>query len=130
MNYVLRKTLMVAILGPLAIVGALLALSAGLGPLSSRSQQVDSFWLIFGLMLAGISSYQLVTGYRRLTRFQTKTYDWYKTAHPENVHGKNVSCFSCRSQRITVRSLMQHTYHRAHICTACGTTLYYSPELG
>ena len=127
MNYTLRKILLVVILVPLACVGGLLVLAAGLRPWI-RGENVNGFMLIFGAMLLGISTFNLVTWFRRLTNLQARTYNWYRSKYPAHMHGSKASCYSCKSDRVTIRSLLQHTYHRAHVCSDCGTTLYYSPE--
>lgn len=62
------------------------------------------------------------------TTYLLKSYDWYKTNHPENVQGNKVTCFKCGSSRINIRSLLQQTYHREHFCGQCGQSLYYTPE--
>lgn len=40
----------------------------------------------------------------------------------------NVTCHECSSTKVTIRNLMNRTFTRAHVCAACGKTLYYSPE--
>ena len=61
--------------------------------------------------------------------FETQTYDWYSRNHPESVSaGKTVACFKCRSSKINLRNIMNGTYHRAHVCANCGSTLYFSAE--
>jgi len=70
----------------------------------------------------------MVGRFRQLTRFQTMTYDWYRTTYPANVQPNRVSCFSCGATRINARALMNRTFHREHFCVQCGKALYYSPE--
>lgn len=81
-----------------------------------------------GAMFLLISSLSLATLFWRFRKFSTKTYLRYRTEHPDCVKGNKVACLQCGSDRIHVRGLMNHTYHREHLCTQCGTTLYYSPE--
>ncbi|HEY0707118.1 MAG TPA: hypothetical protein VGG33_09980 [Polyangia bacterium] len=82
----------------------------------------------FGGVFVLIGTGVLITRYRQITRFQTMTYDWYRTTHPANVQGNRLSCFSCGATRINARALMNRTFHREHFCVQCGTALYYSPE--
>lgn len=88
----------------------------------------DGHSLFMGAMFLLVSSISLGTIFWRFRKFSKKTYLQYREDHPECVNNNKVSCFKCGSDRIHVRGLMNHTYHREHLCTQCGTTLYYSPE--
>lgn len=55
-------------------------------------------------------------------------FDKYKVDHPDCISGGKVKCYTCGSQRVHARGLMNRTFTREHFCTQCGTTLYYSPE--
>lgn len=63
-----------------------------------------------------------------IKNLKAMSYESYKASHPDNVRGNRVTCFHCGGDRINIRSLMNHLYHREHICVQCGKTLYYSPE--
>jgi uncharacterized paraquat-inducible protein A len=69
-----------------------------------------------------------VRNYRWLTKARASNYDWYKSTYPDHVSGNRVSCLKCMGTRIHVRSLMRRTFLREHVCTQCGTALYYSAE--
>jgi hypothetical protein len=84
--------------------------------------------LFMGAMFLLVSSISLATLFWRFRKFSTRTYLRYRNDHPDSVKNNAVNCFKCGSTRISVRGLMNHTYHREHLCTQCGTTLYYSPE--
>jgi len=88
----------------------------------------DLFFLVFGAMFFFIPLTVMVTNLKQLSKFEKMTYDWYKSEHPQHVHGNRVACYSCGNTRINVRALMNRTFHREHFCTQCGKTLYYSPE--
>lgn len=56
-------------------------------------------------------------------------YTWYRATFPEHAHDKGkVSCRHCQNPQIQVRNLMNRSFMRAHICTQCGKSLYFSPE--
>lgn len=65
---------------------------------------------------------------RLMERIENLTYDVYIRNNPHQHRHGSVTCNRCGSHKISARGLMQHTYHREHFCTQCGTTLYYSPE--
>lgn len=88
----------------------------------------DGHSLFMGAIFLLVSSVTLFTLISRHKKFSIKTYHWYRKAYPDNVRSNKVSCFKCGSDRIHVRGLMNHTYHREHLCYQCGTALYYSPE--
>jgi len=79
-------------------------------------------FVVFGVVAAIIQQYQ------RLQKLREQDYQWYRERYPEAIKGSRVTCNSCGSDRITVRGLMQHTYLREHVCTQCGSALYYSRE--
>ncbi|KLR58080.1 hypothetical protein OX89_08970 [Diaphorobacter sp. J5-51] len=85
----------------------------------------------FLIVMAGfvfIISINAIFSLRKLIKFRSKSFAWYKAEHANHVSKNGVSCFSCGSSRIHARALMNHTYHREHFCSQCGKTLYYSPE--
>lgn len=115
----------------IAIVAfSLIFILPGLPKLLRGLQAGDQFDLIGGAMSVVIPLAIVIYWWRQLTRFQTMTYEAYKTAHPEQVQDGRVRCFVCGNDRIHVRALMNRTFHREHFCTQCGKTLYYSPEQG
>jgi hypothetical protein len=116
MNYTLKKITAGGLLALFVLIGLGFVLSGDLGS------------ALFGVFFASIALYIQVPRLRMIAKFQKKTYQWYKATHPLNVDGNRVTCFSCGSGHINVRSLMNHTYHRDHFCAQCGTTLYFSPE--
>jgi hypothetical protein len=67
---------------------------------------------------------------RRLAKLRGMDFAWYRSKHPELAAGSRVACFSCKSNRIHARGLLQRARLREHFCTQCGTTLYYSREGG
>ena len=69
-----------------------------------------------------------LTGLLSQRRYKKQNYAWYKVEHPECV-GAQVKCHACGSDKILLQKLMQHSYTRAHVCSHCGTTLFYSPEV-
>lgn len=119
------------------IYSALFLFCLALGPviaifgLLAQMYAFTAFGVVWFLGLLG----KFVSGYiagkefaAKMATYKQQGYDWYKATHPTHVHGNGVSCHSCGGRRINVRSLMKRTYTRAHFCTQCGTTLYYSPE--
>jgi uncharacterized paraquat-inducible protein A len=120
-KYVFAKVALVLFCSIFIGIG-LVFVSAGL------SSGKPLFAVPFGGAFLLIGTGVLVTRYRQLTRFQTMTYDWYRTTHPTHVQGNRLSCFSCGATRINARALMNRTFHREHFCVQCGTALYYSPE--
>lgn len=57
------------------------------------------------------------------------SYAWYRASFPSHIHDKGrVSCRHCENPQVQVRNLMHSSFMRAHICTQCGQTLYFSPE--
>ena len=65
---------------------------------------------------------------RTLGDMRAKDFNWYKTQYPNAQKNGHVTCWNCGGDRINVRHLMNRTYLRAHFCTQCGETLYYSNE--
>lgn len=61
-------------------------------------------------------------------QFRKYGYAWYAGSFPQHISERGVRCRHCGSWKVTVRNLMNQTFHRAHVCTQCGRTLYYSPE--
>jgi uncharacterized paraquat-inducible protein A len=61
-------------------------------------------------------------------RYRKYNFNWYRETFPTRVQGGRVSCYECGGDRIHARALMRNAYTREHFCTACGKTLYYSPE--
>lgn len=84
--------------------------------------------LLLGFGFTIFPSVVAISTWIRITRFQTQTYAWYRENHPQHAHADGVSCKNCGSRRIQVRGLLQQTYTREHVCTQCGTRLFYSPE--
>lgn len=106
------------------LFGALLAISP-----AAKGESIEYFGLTMAFLWIGIGTYHAIKAYRRVNDFQKMTYDAYKAKHPEAMRGSRPTCFKCKGDRVFVRNIMQHTYHRAHVCGDCGTTLYYSREL-
>lgn len=115
----------------------LMLFSLSLGPVISifglltQMHAFTAFGVVWFVGLIGMwsSSYFKAKEFQAtMAKYKQMSYDWYKATHPTHVHGNGVSCHSCGGRRINVRSLMERTYTRAHFCTQCGTTLYYSPE--
>lgn len=121
MSYTTQKVFVTMVCSIFIVIGAGLFLST----LLSRSFDVT---FVIGSGFLGLGTYNLVTTWRRISKFQTQTYEWYRAQNPSHAHGGGVSCKKCGGTRIHARGLMQHTYTREHFCTQCGTTLYYSPE--
>jgi hypothetical protein len=71
-----------------------------------------------------------IKSYRKNSKFQKNTYQYYCTAYPNNVKNNSISCHSCGCSKVHVKALMNRTFHREHFCTQCGTVLYYSREGG
>jgi hypothetical protein len=58
------------------------------------------------------------------------TFQWYRETSPEHAHANgHVSCRHCGSHKTNARNLMNQTFMRAHSCSQCGETLYFSKEL-
>jgi hypothetical protein len=87
--------------------------------------------LVLGIISGVIASIvNAVRNRRWLAKARASSYDWYKSTYPDRVNGNRVSCCKCDGMRIHVRSLMRRTFLREHVCTQCGTALYYSQEDG
>lgn len=121
MKYTFQKIFIVGICSIFVVIGSVFLLSS----LVVGELDGDAF---LGAVFLSLGLYSMISGVRLINKFQTKTYLWYKATHPLNVDGNRVTCFSCGSPRISVRPLMNHTYHRDHFCTQCGASLYFSPE--
>jgi hypothetical protein len=93
----------------------------------SIADGVYGYLALAGLALIAPGSFAMISGVRRIFRFQ-RDFKWYRKTHPSKFVGGRVTCYSCGGDRINARSLMRGMYHREHFCTQCGTTLYYSPE--
>lgn len=56
-------------------------------------------------------------------------YLWYRKTFPEHAHANGrVTCRHCGGSSVQPRNLMNRSFMRAHVCTQCGTTLYFSAE--
>lgn len=121
MKYTFQKIFVILLCSFFILLGLALLVPGDDGFKMGQDTFMGAAFLVMG-------TYVMLTGVRRINRFQKKTYLWYKATYPLNVDGNRVTCFSCGSGRINVRSLMNHTYHRDHFCTQCGTSLYFSPE--
>src|SRR6476469_9122474 len=99
----------------LAVVMSVAIVVCGLG-LALNSPAV-------GLFMAAIGAVHFLYRYPQLVRFRTMTFEAYRRDHPENARGGRVSCFHCGGKRVQVRGLLNHTYHREHLCVQCGETL-------
>ena len=88
----------------------------------------DGFTLMFAGMIFLVSSFHVTRVLYLNRKFSSKTFDLYKARYPNAISGGRVKCFNCGSHRISVRGLLRQTYHREHVCSQCGTVLYYSPE--
>lgn len=84
--------------------------------------------LIAPSVTATLALLVLITSWRRITRYQTQTYDWYIQAHPNAYKNSRVFCNYCNSGKIHTKNLFNRTFTREHFCGQCGKTLYYSPE--
>jgi hypothetical protein len=111
MRYSTMKVMIVIVTVVLMLVGFLVSGNGAFG----------IAFATFALLLGGFN-------YRRVRRFERLNFAAYRTAHPDLVQGDRVSCSACGHDRILVRSLLQNTSTRAHVCARCGHTLYYSPE--
>lgn len=121
MKYTLAKLAVVVVCSFFMIVGACVFIQGvRLGG--------DSFAMLMGAVFFLAGAGALIYRLRQIARFQKMTYQWYCQTHPELVRNNKVSCYSCGNAHIQVRALYNQTYHRAHLCSQCGTTLYYSPE--
>lgn len=69
-----------------------------------------------------------VRSWKRISRHQRQTYDWYIKNNPDLFKNGRVTCKKCSGGIIHTRNLFKRTFTREHFCTQCGTTLYYSPE--
>jgi hypothetical protein len=122
MKYLFAKIFLVAFCSIFIVIGL------GAIVMGTRQDNGAVVFYIFGAIFLTIATTVLVSRFRQLTRFQTMTYDWYRATYPANVQPNRVSCFSCGSNRINARALMNRTFHREHFCVQCGKALYYSPE--
>jgi hypothetical protein len=104
----------------LIVAAGLVAALAGV-EVAIESSIVAGF---FGIFAANVVFYFL-----RKDLFRSHSYAWYVAAFPGHVLNQGqVSCRHCGGRRLSIRNLMNHTFHRAHVCNQCGKTLYYSPE--
>lgn len=70
----------------------------------------------------------IVSGRRQFMRLR-QDYAWYMATYPgKTSRDGRPLCYACNSPRVAVRNVMNHTYMRAHVCSVCGTTLYFSKE--
>ena len=86
-----------------------------------------TFFVLYFLTAAFIA-WAWIHQYRQTQRLREQDYEWYRSRYPDNVKGNRVTCNTCGSDRITVRGLMRQTRLREHVCTQCGSALYYSQE--
>lgn len=116
---------------------ALCLFALALGPvialfgLLAQIHAFTAFGVVWFLVVVGkfIAAYQKGNEFAaNMAKYKQMSYAWYKATYPNHTHANGVSCHSCGGRRTNVRSLREHTYTRAHFCTQCGTTLYYSPE--
>lgn len=121
MGYTTQKAFLAVVTSIFIVIGCMLLLGSAL-------KGVADIQTIIGGAFAGLGSYNLLTSWRRITHYQTQTYNWYREQNPSHVHGNGISCKGCGGRHIHARGLMQHSYTRVHYCTQCGTNLYYSPE--
>lgn len=115
----------------MVVVGSLGALGFFAASTSPDANGAERFLGCFFILVALGGAYLWFeeNKFDRAQRIRAKkNFAWYKEQHPECCRGRHVSCHSCGGTRTFVRHLMNETYFRAHICTQCGTTLYYSPE--
>ncbi len=80
------------------------------------------------ILVGSFFGVNLIRHSRRMKLYKSHNYAWYAKQHPGLVKNGRVRCHNCSGGRIQLRNLKEHTYTRAHICSDCGTTLYYSPE--
>jgi hypothetical protein len=83
------------------------------------------FFGFFTLVSVSIARY-----WRRIALLKRQNYDWYRKQHPGAFRNGRILCHKCGNDRIAIRALLQQTYLREHVCSNCGTTLFYSPERG
>ena len=114
------------LIGGAAIVASLIFTATSMGLMMKDPGLLlgAGFVLLWGVgfVYAGISSG------RRMEKLRTENFEWYKAQYPGYVRGNKVKCFHGCEGRIQMRNLYRRTFHRAHVCDVCGTTLYYSPE--
>jgi len=65
---------------------------------------------------------------RWVNDMRARDFAWFKATHPGSVTRDGVICPKCACPKIHVRGVMNRSYMRAHACTRCGETLYYSRE--
>jgi hypothetical protein len=65
---------------------------------------------------------------RWVSDMRARDFAWFKATHPASVTRDGVICTKCSSTKIHVRGVMNQSYMRAHVCTRCGETLYFSSE--
>jgi hypothetical protein len=112
----------------LVVVFCSIFIAIGIGGMVSALIRSDLFLAVWGAGFFGIGLVVMLGRLKQISKFESMTYERYKTDHPEHVRANQVTCFVCGNRRINVRGLMNRTFHREHFCTQCGKTLYYSPE--
>jgi cbb3-type cytochrome oxidase subunit 3 len=83
------------------------------------------FTAIFTLIIVSV----VWSAWERLGK-EEKNYDWYRKQHPGAFRNGRILCHRCGNDRIAIRALLRQNYLREHVCSNCGTTLFYSPERG
>ena len=109
------------------ICGLFLIIGCGI-LIHAINARVDGlFYLLFGSAFIGIATSSLISVIGKDRKYRTRTYAWYRATYPDKIGHNRLHCFKCDSDRIHVHGGNQ-TMHREHLCTQCGTTLFYSPE--
>ncbi len=98
------------------------------GEIDLAGGQIDSIEairLICSMGFIGIATYYMILENLRLSKYQRRTYQWYRSSYPETQ--KNLTCYSCGDARIITRPAASAiSRHTEHFCPQCGATLFFS----
>lgn len=83
---------------------------------------------IFPLGFLLLFVYVGISNYKNAKQMKEFDFDWYRQEFPELARNGKVTCYKCKSEKVSTERLMQRTFMRRHVCESCGTTLFYSPE--
>lgn len=122
MSYVSQKVVLIFFSLIFWIVINLVVLSA-LGDQASLISVLVSI-----LICTSITAIFLRQSWKRISHYQTHTFQWYVGSFPSFFRNQRVYCYACNAGKIHTRNLMNHTYTREHFCAQCGSTLYFSSE--
>lgn len=88
--------------------------------------EFDLFFLSLGIMLLIIPLSLIQNQLKQLSKFEVRTYEWYKAKYPKNVQEDIITCFTCENNLVESRPLLDNIFQYEHYCTECGKTLFYS----